>query len=222
MYHEKSSARTLLFSFFDGENMRYESEFEIVETINSKITKLLHCYILLYHIEMELEKEESYLKIWDLRANHPINGTEIKNTNPIYNQLELGYVLYTSTGIHPLHLFFFHEISYDLWKGYLLAKGYKKKPYKRTQWYDLLYPLPFYPNLEGYCHAKEPVSSCSIGRIDQTSLDDTMKFSVERASLALHYCYGKVPKAHHNAEEILISTQEACVCVKQRRLKVMS
>lgn len=202
--------------------MKYESEFEIVETINSRVTKLQHRYILLYHVEMELEKEESSLKIWDMRANHPVGGTRIKSTNTCRDQLELGYILYTTTGIHPLHLFFFHELTYDLWRGYLLAKGHEKKPYKRKEWYDLLNPLQFYPNLEGFCHVKEPVGSCSVGRIERESLDDKMKFSLDRASQALQHYQRKIPKAIPDAEDILISTQDAFAFVNQIKLEVMS
>ena len=202
--------------------MKYESEFEIVETINSRATKLQHRYILLYHIEIAMQNEESVLKIWDMRANHPVGGRQMKNTNYQQNKLELGYVLYTTTGIHPLHLFFFHDIPREMWKGYLFAKGYEHKPYKRTEWYDLLNPLPFYPNLDGFCHVKEPVGSCPLRQIDQASLDDKMKFSVERANTALQHYQGKVAKAIQDAEEIIISREDAFAFVKQRKLEVMS
>lgn len=222
MYHERGSEESLPFFFFRVNIMKYESEFEIVETIDSRVTKRQHKFSMLYHIEVALEKEESYLRIWDMRANHPADGTRFKSTNETRDKLEIGYVLYTTIGIHPLHLFFFHELSYDLWEGYLLAKGYENKSYKKVAWYDLLNPLPFYPNLEGFCHAKEPVDSCSIGRIDRTSLDDRMKFSLERASTALQHYQGKVPKAIPDAEDILVSTQDAFAFVKQRKLEVMS
>ncbi|MBI5072367.1 hypothetical protein HZA99_00965 [Candidatus Woesearchaeota archaeon] len=83
-------------------------------------------------------------------------------------------------------------------------------------------PLPFYPNLEGFCHVKEPIGSCSSRQIDQASLDETLKFSVERASTALQQYQGKLPKAIPEAGDILISTQDAFACIKQKKLEMVS
>ena len=210
-------------SFFQQVNtMKYESEFEIVETINSRVTKLQHRYTRLHHVEITIEKEESFLKIWDMRANHPVGGKRMKSTNYQQNKLELGYVLYTTSGIHPLNLFFFQDITRDLWKGYLLAKGYEHKPYKNVEWFDLLHPLPFYPNLEGFCHVKEPVGSCTARQIDEVSLDNKLQFSVERVTSALNQYQGKLPKVIPDAEDIIVSTEDAFAFVKQRKLEVMS
>ena len=202
--------------------MKYESELEIVETINSRVTKLQHRYTRLHHVEITIGKEESVLKIWDMRANHPVGGRRMKCISSIADQLELGYVLYTTTGIHPLHLFFFHELNYDLWKGYLLAKGYEHKSYKSVEWYDLLYPLPFYPNLEGFCHVKEPVGSAQPNRIQKACVDEELKFSLERTIAALEHYQGKIPKAIPEAEDVIISTEDAFAFLKQRKLEAVS
>ncbi len=200
--------------------MKYKSEFEIVETINSRVTKLQHRYILLYHVELSMEKEESYLRIWDMRANHPVGGRRMKSTNYQQNKLELAYVLYTTTGIHPLHLFFFHDTPREMWKGYVLAKGHEEKPYKRVEWYDLLHPLPLYPNLEGFCHTKEFIDSCAINRVPQTAFGDEIQFSLEWTLASLERYQGKVPKHNPEGEDILVTTGNAFVKEK-RKLEVV-
>jgi hypothetical protein len=78
--------------------------------------------------------------------------------------------------------FLVSEISYDLWKGYLLAKGHEEKPYRRVEWYDLLHPLSFYPNLEWFCHAKEIIGSYAISRVPQTASGEEM----ERTKIDIH------------------------------------
>ncbi len=202
--------------------MKYESEFEIVETINSTVTKKQHVYTRLNRVTITCGDEDPVLAVWDLRANHPVAGARPKRSNYLQEKLELGYVLYTTTNIHPLHLYFFHDISREMWKGFLYGKAHEHKRYKTVEWYDLLYPLPFYPNLAGFCHAKEPVLSCSEEEVRQhLPQNDVEAFSLEWTLRSLERYATQVPKNFQDKDAILIETKEVSL-FRKAKLQVIS
>lgn len=203
--------------------MHYESEFEVIETINSHITKQQHSYPHFYHIKLATDTDPK-LSVRDLQMNHSIAKRNPKSNNHYENKLELAYVLYTEIGIHPLHFYFFHDIPRIMWQGYLLGKGYKAKPYKTTEWYDLLHPLPFYPNLKGFCHSKQCFDSCSLERIRvlRYQRKDETRFSLEWTIASLARYQNKIPKQISDANDVLVSSEEAIELLKQeRRLEVI-
>ncbi len=202
--------------------MKYESEFEIVETINSTVTKKQHIYTRLNKVTLQCGDEEPLLSIWDLRANHPVGGTKPKRSNYLQEKLELGCVLYTTTNIHPLHLYFFRDIPREMWRGFLFGKAYEHKKYKTAEWYDLFHPLPFYPNLAGFCHVKEPVISCSEEQVrNYNPQNDVEAFSLEWTIRSLRRYAERIPK--HSCEEnaVLIGTNEISFSTKSQ-LQVVS
>jgi hypothetical protein len=189
--------------------MKYESEFEIVETINSTVTKKQHVYTRLNKVTLCCADEDALLTIWDLRANHPVGGTKPKRSTYLQEKLELGYCLYTTTNIHPLHLYFFRDISREMWRGFLYGKAHEHKKYKTAEWYDLLHPLPFYPNLSGFCHVKEPVLSCAEERVRQyTPQNDIEAFSLEWTLRSLERYAMKLTKHTQDKDAILIGTND--------------
>lgn len=198
--------------------MQYESEFEIIEIINSSITKKQHRYSHFYRINL-IDGLESELSVFDLYMNHSIAKRNPKYDNHFHNKLELAYVLYTEVGIHPLHLYFFHDIPRAMWRGYLYGKGFKQKSYKSFEWYDLLHPLPFYPNLKGFCHTKNVVDFCSLKRIRGLRYQrrDELDFSLECTIASLARYQNKIPKQIPNANDVLVSTEEAQALLKEKR-----
>ncbi len=202
--------------------MKYESEFEIVETINSSVTKKQHIYTHLNRVTVCCGDEEPLLAIWDLRANHPVGGTRSKRSTYLQEKLELGYCLYITTNIHPLHLYFFCDISREMWKGFLYGKAHEHKKYKTAEWYDLLHPLPFYPNLAGFCHAKEQILSCSEEEARQYApQNDVEAFSLEWTLRSLERYATRVPKHSQDKDAILIGTKDVSVS-KKAKFQVIS
>lgn len=198
--------------------MHYESEFEVIETINSSITKKQHQYSHFYRINL-IDGLESELAVWDLYMNHSIAKRNPKYDNHFHNKLELAYVLYTEIGIHPLHLYFFNDIPRTMWLGYLFGKEFKQKSYKSFEWYDLLHPLPFYPNLKGFCHSKQFFDSCPLERIKEINHQrrDEIKFSLEWTIASLTRYQNKIAKHNPDADAVLISTQDAFTLLGERR-----
>ncbi len=201
--------------------MKYESEFEIVETINSSVTKKQHIYTLFYKVMLQCGNEESSLVIWDMHANHLVGGVKPRRITYLQEKLELGYVLYTTTNIHPFHLYFFHDIPREMWKGFLYGKAHEHKKYKTAEWYDLLYPLPFYPNLQGFCHRKSPLVSCSQDELkDYIPKNDLEKFSLEWTIHSLSRYNERVPKWLQQENDVLVEANS--ISHQSRHFKVIS
>ena len=193
-----------------------------METINSTVTKKQHIYTRLNKVTLQCGDEEPLLTVWDLRANHPVGGIKPKQSSYLQEKLELAHCLYTTTNIQPLHLYFFRDISRDMWRGFLYGKTHEHKKYKTAEWYDLIHPLPFYPNLVGFCHIKEPIVSCTLEQLRSfTPKNDIETFSLEWTVGSLERYATMVQKHSDNENAIIIGMHSISFSTKSK-LQVVS